>query len=308
MWTKKIKQSKDTIQSNTNSIQDEIHLLKETKNREIIETLITQDNSLPLENYTLDQSWITICSNRGWTIPSLILDWVEIFYNDPKIRNDFSKSIREWFWMWPQAGPFTQEQNEQYGYNLKQHWFLRDVKRDKKDIEWNKISYEFKTNKDTLKDFPHNFTTTQEINLWKKWAHIWLIIENESDEEIRFAPWHHTYYKVSPDQKTNIKLSDNMWVNDEMKLKRVSWEDTIKIKNPWSCQVFIPWTWLLQLHFDKKFKDLRLRTEKEKWFVCIEPVVCHPSERENASLNIQPNRSLEIGFTITLLAKDQTIK
>lgn len=304
MW-KKDKPKWIQTGENNNLITERIESQQLNTNIELIQTLITQDNSLPLENYTLDQSWITICSSRGGTIPSLILDWVEIFYNDPVKRNDFSKSIREWFWMWPQAWPFTQEQNEQYWYNLKQHWFLRDLKRDKKEIEWNKISYEFNTNQDTLKAFPHNFTTTQEINLWKKWAYIWLIIENKSDGVIRFAPWHHTYYKVSPDQKTNIKLSDNMWVNDEMKTKRVSWQETIKIKNPWSCQVFIPWTGLLQLNFDEKFKDLRLRTEKEKWFVCIEPVVCHPNERNNSSIIITPKEQIKIWFTITLLSKDK---
>ncbi|MCF7834627.1 hypothetical protein K9M48_01030 [Candidatus Gracilibacteria bacterium] len=290
---------------NNNLITERIESQQLNTNIELIQTLITQDNSLPLENYTLDQSGITICSSRGGTIPSLILDGVEIFYNDPVKRNDFSKSIREGFWMGPQAGPFTQEQNEQYGYNLKQHGFLRDLKRDKKEIEGNKISYEFNTNQDTLKAFPHNFTTTQEINLGKKGAYIGLIIENKSDGVIRFAPGHHTYYKVSPDQKTNIKLSDNMGVNDEMKTKRVSGQETIKIKNPGSCQVFIPGTGLLQLNFDEKFKDLRLRTEKEKGFVCIEPVVCHPNERNNSSIIITPKEQIKIGFTITLLSKDK---
>lgn len=304
MWTKKIKQSKNIIQQEPNLITERIESQQLNTNQEIIETLIIQDNFLPLENYSLDKSWVSICSNRGCSIPSLILDWVEIFYNNPQIRNDFSKSIREWFWMWPQAWPFTQEQNEQYGYNLKQHWFLRDVQREKKEIKWNKISHQFKTNQDTLKAFPHNFTTTQEINLWKKWAHISLNIKNNSNETIRFAPWHHTYYKVSPDQKINIKLSDNMWVNAEMKTKRVSWQETIKIKNPISCQVFIPWTGLLQLNFDKRFKDLRLRTEKDKWFICIESVVCHPNERETWSLQINSREKLKIWFTITLLSKD----
>ena len=304
MWIKKTKQSKNKISLNKALVEDSIQKIKEIKNIEIIETLVTKDNTLPLENYTLDQSWITICSSRGGTIPSLVLDWIEIFYNDPQKRNNPNKSIRESFWMWPQAWPFTQQQNEQYWYNLKQHWFLRDVQREKQDIEWTKLSHQFKTNEDTLKSFPHNFTAIQEINLWKKWAYIWLIIENQSNETIRFAPWHHTYYKVSPNQKTNIKLSDNIWVSEDMKLKRVSWQETIKIKNPWSCQVFIPWIWLLQLNFDKKFKYLRLRTEKAKWFICIEPVVCHPSEREDSSLQIKPTEKSRIWFTITLLSKD----
>jgi hypothetical protein len=36
-----------------------------------------------------------VCSERGATLPSLILDDVEIFYNEPERRNDPTKKIRE---------------------------------------------------------------------------------------------------------------------------------------------------------------------------------------------------------------------
>jgi len=275
---------------------------------EIVETLITNDSELPLENYVLDKSWVIVCPDRWATLPSLVLDGVEIFYNDPERRNDLNKKIREWFWMWPQAWPFTSEQLTKYWYNLDQHWFLRDVKRKKEKIEWKEIWYNFETDENTLKQFPHPFIAYQKIELGNKWARISLNIENKWENTMKFAPWHHTYYKISPDQKENIKLSDNMWVNEEMKSKRISWTETVKISNPWSCQIFLPWTGSLQLNFDKKFKYLRLRSEKDKWFVCIEPAVCRPNEWDDKAIDINPGEIMEIWFSITLLSKDKNKK
>lgn len=278
---------------------------KEQGGIEIFETLITQKDSLPLEMYTINTSWIIVCSNRGASLSSLILDDIEIFYNDPEKRNNPNKSIREGFRMGPQAWPFSPEQNTEYGYNLKQHWFLRDSKREKKGSTRKTVWHTFETNEDTLQQFPHPFTALQEIELGNKWAHISLNIQNKWKNTMKFAPWHHTYYKVAPDHKKDIRLSENMWVNEEMKSKRISGSETIKILNPWSCQIFIPWTGLLQLSFDSKFKYLRLRSEKDTWFVCIEPVVCLPKERNNSSIDIKPEEIMKIGFTITLLAKDK---
>lgn len=272
--------------------------------RKIIETLITHDAELPLDNYVLDKSWILVCPNRWATLTSLILDGVEIFYSDSDRRNDPTKNVREWFWMWPQAWPFSLEQNAKYWYNLKQHWFLRDSSWEKKWIDGDVISYNLQDNPDTIKQFPHSFFVSQKLELWDKWVRISLEVENKWKNNMKFAPWHHTYYKVSPEDKLNIKLSENMWIDDVMKSKWALWEETIKILNPWSCQIFIPWVGLLLLTFDSKFKYLRLWSEKGKWFVCIEPVVCHPSEWDNSSIVIKPEEILNLWFTITLLSKD----
>jgi hypothetical protein len=234
------------------------------------------------------------------------LDDVEIFYNEPERRNDPTKKIREWFRMWPQSGAFTPEQNAKYGYDLQQHWFLRDVARKKEKIAGKEIWYQFETDENTLKKFPYQFIASQKIELGYKWARISLHVKNDGKNMMRFAPWHHTYYKVSPDQKERIRVSENMWVDDEMKSKWISGIETIKILNPWSCQVFIPWTGLLQLNFDSQFKYLRLRSEKDKWFVCIKPVVCHYSEWNDLSIIIKPEEVMKVGFTITLLSKDNT--
>jgi len=307
-WRRKMNQLNNLVSGKNLAAVNQTLRVKQQKEqgrKEIVETLITQKNTLPLEMYTINTSWIIVCSNRGASLSSLILDDTEIFYNDPKKRNNPSKSIREGFRMGPQAWPFSPEQNTEYGYNLKRHWFLRDSKREKKGGTGNTVWYTFETNEDTLQQFPYSFTALQEIELGNKWVHISLNIQNKWKSTMKFAPWHHTFYRVAPDQKKDIKLSENMWVNEEMKSKRISGSETIKIPNPWSCQICIPWVGLLQLSFDSKFKHLRLRSEKDTWFVCIEPVVCLPKERKDAAIDIKPEEIMKIGFTITLLTKDR---
>ncbi|MFA6255582.1 MAG: hypothetical protein WC606_00220 [Candidatus Absconditabacterales bacterium] len=301
----KRKGKSDILVSETETINSELEKQDKQEKKELIETLITHIETLPLQNYTIDKSGITISSERGGSLSSLILDGVEIFYNNPERRNDRKQSLREGYRMGPQAGPFSSEQNAEHGFDLQQHGFLRDVAWKKDHVVGKEVGYQFTSDENNFKKFPYNFTATQTIELGEKGARISLNVQNTGKNVMKFAPGHHTYYKVSPDQKANIKLSKNMGVTEEMILKWISGTETIKILNPGSCQIYIPGIGLLQLNFDPKFKDLRLRSEKEKGFVCIEPVVCHPRERNESAINIKPKEAIKIGFSITLLSKDK---
>lgn len=301
---KRTRKSKENL-SQKNSIHTQLTHQNTQVGKKLIETLITHIDTLSLQKYTLDQSWITISPERGGTLSSLILDGVEIFYNNPERRNDSKQSLREGYRMWPQAWPFSPEQNIEHGFDLKQHGFLRDVAWKKSHITGKEVGYEYVSDENSLKRFPYPFIATEIVELGEKWARIALHVQNMWENTMKFAPWHHTYYKVSPDQKANIRLSDNMWVNEDMKSKWISWTETIKILNPWSCQIFIPWIGLLQLNFDSRFKNLRLRSEPEAWFVCIEPVVCHPRERNESALNINAKEAIKIWFSITLVSKEK---
>jgi len=117
----------NNIKRNSASVPKEIrqeYLAK--KKEETAEVLNNQSKNFPLERCVSWESSFAISPQRWGTISSLILEGVEIFYNDPVKRNDLSQSLREWYFMWPQAGPFSVEENQEYGYQLKQHWFLRD--------------------------------------------------------------------------------------------------------------------------------------------------------------------------------------
>ena len=271
---------------------------------------------LPLDYYSSDNSSVVVCPQRWATIPSLILDGVEIFYNDPKRRNDSSKKIREWFRMWPQSWNFSAAQMKEYWYNLDQHWFLRDATRERWERlleRWLKtvrdeIVYLFVSNQDTFTKFPHVFTASEKIKLGTNSANISLHIRNNGNDSMRFSPGHHTYYKVAPDQKKNIELDKNIWVNDKMKSKWISGEETIIVPNPWSCKIVIPGTGELQTDFDPQFWLLQLRSEKDQWFVCIEPVINRAEKWHQSAIITKPAEIMKVWFSVTLLSKDNYMK
>ncbi len=284
-----------------------IETLKKTKEA-LHNVLIPNTQILPLDTHVIGDSLVTISPERWATIPSLTIDGVEIFYNDPEKRNTQQESLREGFWMWPQAGPFSQEQNKELWYNLKQHGFLREEKREKVKSETKEVSYKFEANQNTLDQFPHPFICYQKIQSNEKWVRISLVVENKGNKEMQFAPGHHTYYKIRPELKKNIIFDKNIPLSEEEKEARGEGRQTIKLENPWSCKVFIPEIGTLLITFDKKFWGLRLRSQKNKWFVCIEPVVCHPNERKELAPHIATGESLEIWFSITLLSKENIIE
>lgn len=265
---------------------------------------IEEPNTFPLETYSIGPSSVTISPDRWATLPSLILDGVEIFYNDSEKRNNLQTSIREWFWMWPQAWPFRLEQKEQYGFWLKQHGFLRDSARTKKANTKNEISYQFASNEETLQQFPFPCLITQTVHLEKEKASVMLNVKNTGKETMPFAPGHHTYYEVDPEKKEQITFSDNIHLTPELISQWVSGEKTLHLPNPWSFQMHVPWKGIYQVDFDPNFWEVRFRSEKDAWFVCVEPVVCHPSNRENSAIHIAPNASIDIWFSITLVSKD----
>ena len=257
---------------------------------------------LPLDKFTCGASSVIISPKRGASIPSLVLNGIEIFYDDEERRNNPDVNMREWFRMWPYANKFTPEQAKKYGYGSKQHGFLRDVEWKKWACKGNEIVYEFESNEDTFKEFPYRFKAIQKIVLWEKSARISLNIQNIGDKEMPFAPWHHTYYRIDPDKKDAVQLSKNMPLTAQQKEQRQSLlEQTIEMPNPWSCEVDLPWTAKLQLDFDPWFGSVQLRSEKDKWFICIEPINSNPDEWAEKAKNIQPWKSMEMWFTITLI-------
>jgi galactose mutarotase-like enzyme len=73
--------------------------------------------------------------------------------------------------MGPQVGNFSTEQMKEYGYDLAQHGFLRNVEREKEKYK-NKIAYLFKSNPETFAKFPYRFDALQTIKLEEDSAEI----------------------------------------------------------------------------------------------------------------------------------------
>lgn len=280
----------------------------QNKSSDSLYTWIDADNkpALPLDTYTFQNSSVTISPARWASIPSLVLDGVEIFYTDAKRRNNPQVAIRESFFMWPQPNEFSDEQQTKYGYQLKKHGFLRDVawKHIASDRE-NEFIYEYINNEETLKQYPYPFTARLKIILGKTSARISLEVTNTGSQTMQFAPWHHTYYKVDLDKKDDIHLSIPLTEQD--KTVWLSGEDTIECPNPSSCQAYLPGTGTVQLDIDAAFGAVDLRSELDKWFACIEPVTCKIQDRETWSKAIDPGETLDMWFTVTLVSRENIL-
>lgn len=274
-------------------------------NNLLIDTLsdLLQDNlKFPLLISNYENSSISICKKRWWTCPSLSLNWVNIFYNNPLLREDTTKSIRESFWMWPISWNLSQEDQEKLWFNLQQHWFLRNVERDLLKNENGIVELEYTNNKskESFKEFPFHFKVKQTIQIYKESAYFNLQITNLDEKVMPFAPWHHTYYQVNPEEKKEIELN-NINISQEDKTVWINWEKTLQIlENPWKIEIKIPWKPKYTIEYDKKFKNIWLWSEINKWFVCIEPVVTHGSNFKENALYIKPNETEEIKFHISL--------
>lgn len=252
----------------------------------------------------IDNSSVMVSPERWWTIVSLKLRWREIFYDNALARNNQSEALREWFWMGPQAGPLSETIQQGLGSKLKRHWFLRDLPWQILSSNSNSITLGLESNAETMEQFPFVFQAEQLITLVNRdTATISITVHNTGSKPMPFAPWHHTFYKVAPEEKHKVRLTDTEGqeiINPEEKSKRFSGEGTVKIPNTWTLRVFIPWTWHLELNFDEKFGEIRLWTEKDSGFVCIEPVICNPQNWETKAMIINPHESLNLRLSIQL--------
>ena len=260
---------------------------------------------LPLDHYSKGTSSTTISPERGGT-PSLILDGKEIFYNNPERRNNLNTTAHESFRMGPQSGEFSSELLKALGYSLGRHGVLRLYER-LKDKSSKDIAYILKSTPEIFKLFPHQFTSLQTIQLEKRQADFSLSIQNTGAHDLPFAPGHHTFYKVDVDKKDKIELDENMQLTNNMIKSRIDWWEAIQIPNPWTCKIWIPWIGEIQVDYDPKFKYLQLRSIKDAWFVCIEPIVDKATNWLQSAILTKPGDILNIGFSITLLSKDNVL-
>lgn len=267
--------------------------------KSVEEILASRKPVFKLETSTYENSSVSVCAERGGTISSLILNGEEIFYNDPDLRNNITKNVREWFWMWPVAGNLSQEDQEKITSNLKQHGFLRNVVWGVIENNNGKIvlEYENSPEKSTFEQFPYHIKIKQSIEISKSRAYFNLYIQNLDSKMAPFAPWHHTYYQVNPEDKGNLELK---WVNlsEEDRLAWINGDKTIRIKNPWSVWLNIPWKNYRHIEYGKEFGEIWLRSEKDKWFVCIEPVIAHGSEFNQKAIQIEPWETEKVSFEI----------
>jgi len=66
-------------------------------------------------------------------------------------------------------------------------------------------------------------------------------VENISkNNQLPFAPGHHTYYKVPSHLKNKIEIDDNLKMTNKMKEQWINGEESIIVPNPDTSKIWIP--------------------------------------------------------------------
>lgn len=231
-----------------------------------------------------NNSEISFCPDRWWLITSIIIDWKELLYMNEETLYDTSKSVRWWIpILFPNAWIINDNQSN-FWYNLKQHWFARNLSWNYEIIWPNKFILSFESNAFTRAMFDYDF----------KLEVIWEILDNNEvkihqniintgNKNLPISCWLHPYFKVPNNLKNKIEFEFLDWEKIEKEIKnRWNWNKTVT-KNPWKFNIRIPETWEIQFDYSPIFEQIWIRSEQWKDFVCIEPII-----REESSILYNP--------------------
>lgn len=219
-------------------------------------------------------SSISLCPKRWWLITSIIIKWREILYLDKETLFDVSKSIR---WgipvLFPNAGIIPDSQID-YWYNLKQHWFARNMHWKYKILAQDKFIMTLSQDLGTRDMFDYNFGFEIVGEILKNWeVKITQNIINTWLKELPVSCWLHPYFLVQQDKKHEIGFDfKGANIVREDYNNRSNWLKTV-ISNPNKLKVNLPWNGKIKIEYSKEFEQVWFRSEDGKDFICIEPIM-----------------------------------
>lgn len=226
------------------------------------------------------KSWnseINIFPERGGHIVSIVINWTEILYQDMHKETlfDSTKSVKWWIpYMFPNAWPIREEQNQKLWTLLPQHWIWRISKWEKSDKHgfWEIYQELYFDEKD--EKFPFNWIVNNKLELINDWVIITHEIKNTWEKTFPISTWLHPYFRVPEWKKDEIEWIFDWW--EEVKKQIDSWanDKPISFDKPWTpLKVFIPSLWELTIEVSTDYKKFWVRSIPWKDFVCIEPVM-----------------------------------
>jgi len=224
---------------------------------------------------------VSVCPRRGGIITSLKLKGKEVFYFDEATLNDdtqiFTKSpVRGGVpILFPNAGEI--KENDIFP-SLKRHGFARDLNW---DFEKTKNGFkEVLVSNEKIKEiYPYDFKLSVTGGFEDNGSFtIEQSVENTGERSLPVAMGLHPYFKVSNEEKKNIKF--NFEGGKEVEEKFDIWSeggtvyiDNPKINNPDnSMEVKIPSIGNIVLDVSKEYKKIWIWSQPGKDFVCIEPM------------------------------------
>lgn len=217
----------------------------------------------------------TIFSERWWIITSLIIDNIELLYQEmlDETLLDLSKSVKWGIpFMFPNAWPLTLEEKTKSWFDLPQHWFWR-INKWKENIIQEDWKYSQSFNLKNSDNFPFDLNAENIIEINNNVFKTTHIIKNIWENKAPISIWLHPYFRVPNWKKEDIKWDFDWWEQIKSQVN-IWWNDgTISFDNPWNpFEISIPELWTLVLEASKDYKKFWVRSLPWKDFVCIEPV------------------------------------
>lgn len=248
----------------------------------------------------------SVLPERWWILFSLILDWKELLFQEmlDETLFDESKNVRWWIpIMFPNAWAFTDENFEKFWFSLPQHWIAR-INSFEVFEKWNDfltLRFDEKMQK-TEEKFPYKFEIFVTYKIQKKSLKIFFKVKNNDEKYFSFSHWFHPYFAVFDWKKDEIIWSDEKNLKNNSVLyfpeEKLRFEEKIEEnknfseiilknfeiwKNDWTLSLDffennfsfeIKEIWKINLKVSNEFKKFWIRSnEKNKNFVCVEPVV-----------------------------------
>lgn len=245
-----------------------------------------------------DQGQIFYSLER-WMITRRICNNNEIFYFDPKTYIDPTKSVRWWISvMFPRVGEVTS--NFDQNKKLPRHGLARNMKRRlEKNSNFNFFCH---SNDSTDAIYPFDRKINQVFELNQNTLHHKLQIKNTDITQIPFSAGIHPYFAIDSDKKVNI------WRDCKYRSKIIEWYDirsqgwTIVIPNPCNTKdekfaVHFP-DRTIELNICPAYKYIAIWSEKDKNFVCVEPMTTDILDHKFGYLRL--NKTLELSTEITV--------
>lgn len=228
----------------------------------------------------------SICPERWGLIVSIKIRWKEILYMDWKSFKDLSKNVKWWIpVMFPNPWPLDTWLQQEYKLDLPQHWIARTSSWTQ-NVNWPNVSMNFSANEYTKQKFPYDFDLNNIISVWWEdcFFYIYTVIKNISKQlSMPVCFWLHPYFKVSAQDKSNIRFKFPWW--EIIEQKGDDWINAgkpVMIDNPVvkypdvPILVDVPWLGILDFHISTEYKRIWVWSTPGSDFFCFEPVMWDP--------------------------------
>jgi galactose mutarotase-like enzyme len=219
---------------------------------------------------------VSFSQDRGGIITSLKLEGEEILYLDNETFKNPEVSVKGGIpILFPNAGPIPDEIKTEELKNLKQHGFARDSKFVAEKIP-NGFRETLVSDEETKKVYPYNFNFELE-GIFEADGSFTLTqtVENlEKEKEMPISSGFHPYFKVSSEEKKNIKFNFEGGKSVEEQIEIWANGKAISVANPNApIEVYIPNLGTLVITTSKEYKRIWGWSQTGKDFVCVEPVM-----------------------------------